>query len=67
MPTIGGKLLILRKYTLIILDNKISQLFFDLVILINFIFLSLYGIVDSYIISKCEDISTVFLLVEIGL
>ncbi|CAD8181015.1 unnamed protein product [Paramecium pentaurelia] len=67
MPTIGGKLLIMRRYTLIIIDNQITQLFFDLIILINFIFLSLYGIANPIIISKCEDISTVFLLIEISL
>ncbi|CAD8054707.1 unnamed protein product [Paramecium primaurelia] len=66
MPTFGGKLLILRRYTLIIIDNKITQFFFDFIILINFIFLSLYGIVDSHVISKFEDISTIFLLIEIG-
>ncbi|CAD8191236.1 unnamed protein product [Paramecium pentaurelia] len=67
MPTIGGKLLIIRRYTLIILDNQITQLFFDLIILINFIFLSLYGIADPKIILKCENISTFFLLIEISL
>ncbi|CAD8095967.1 unnamed protein product [Paramecium sonneborni] len=67
MPTIGGKLLILRRYTLILIDNQVNQLFFDLIILINFIFLSLYGIADPIIISKCEDTSTLFLLVEISL
>ncbi|CAD8114498.1 unnamed protein product [Paramecium sonneborni] len=67
MPTLGGKLLILRRYTLIFIDNKISKLFFDFIILINFIFLSLYGIVDVSVIQICEDISTIFLLIEIGI
>lgn len=67
MPTFTGKLLILRKYSCTLINSKLTQLFFDIVILVNFIFLSLYGILNSFYISKCEDICTIILLVEVGL
>ncbi|CAD8196993.1 unnamed protein product [Paramecium pentaurelia] len=54
-----------QKYAYIIVTTRFSQFFFDLVILNNFTFLSLQGIVDISIISTVEDISTILLCCEL--
>ncbi|CAK63943.1 unnamed protein product (macronuclear) [Paramecium tetraurelia] len=60
-----GKIETLRKYSYILITSQLSQLFFDSVILINFTFLSLQGIADSVTISNEEDVSTIFLCIEL--
>ncbi|CAD8123231.1 unnamed protein product [Paramecium sonneborni] len=61
---IFGKILILRKYVSRIISSKITEIALDLLIFINFTFLSLQGIVDSQIISQVEDITTIILSIE---
>ncbi|CAD8121632.1 unnamed protein product [Paramecium sonneborni] len=60
-----GKIETLRKYSYLFITSQISQLFFDMVILINFTFLSLQGIANSVTISNEEDVSTIFLCIEL--
>ncbi|CAK56635.1 unnamed protein product (macronuclear) [Paramecium tetraurelia] len=62
---IRGIYIMSQKYAFIIVTSRFSQFFFDLVILNNFTFLSLQGIVDINIISTVEDISTIFLCFEL--
>lgn len=62
---IKGKFKSIQKYCYIVISSKFSIFFFDLVILFNFTFLSLQGIVDPILISNIEDISTIFLCVEL--
>ncbi|CAD8187083.1 unnamed protein product [Paramecium octaurelia] len=62
---VTGLYIMSQKYAYIIATSRFSQFFFDLVILNNFTFLSLQGIVDINIISKVEDISTIFLCFEL--
>lgn len=46
-----GKILIVKKYVSRMVSSKITEIALDLLIFINFTFLSLYGIVDASIIS----------------
>ncbi|CAD8198931.1 unnamed protein product [Paramecium pentaurelia] len=62
---IKGLYIMSQKYAYLIATSRFSQFFFDLVILNNFTFLSLQGIVDINIISTVEDISTIFLCFEL--
>ncbi|CAK68274.1 unnamed protein product (macronuclear) [Paramecium tetraurelia] len=62
---ISGKIQIAQKYTYIVVSSKFSDLFFDLIILFNFVFLSLQGIVNPGLISQIEDITTICLCIEI--
>ncbi|CAD8104211.1 unnamed protein product [Paramecium primaurelia] len=67
MLGLQGKIETLRKYSYLLITSQISQLFFDCIILINFTFLSLQGIADSVTISNEEDVSTIFLCIELVL
>ncbi|CAD8208793.1 unnamed protein product [Paramecium pentaurelia] len=59
-----GMLQILRKYINRIVSSKFTEIALDLLIFINFTFLSLYGIADASIISEVEDIITILLSIE---
>ncbi|CAD8120846.1 unnamed protein product [Paramecium sonneborni] len=65
MKGIKGFYIMSQKYAYLTVTSRFSQFFFDLVILNNFTFLSLQGIVDINIISVVEDISTMFLCCEL--
>ncbi|CAK82706.1 unnamed protein product (macronuclear) [Paramecium tetraurelia] len=59
-----GKILILKKQVSRMVSSKITEIALDLLIFVNFTFLSLYGIVDASIISQVEDITTILLSIE---
>ncbi|CAD8125822.1 unnamed protein product [Paramecium sonneborni] len=61
---LSGILQILRKYINRIVSSKFTEIALDLIIFINFTFLSLYGIADAKIISQVEDITTILLSIE---
>ncbi|CAD8111377.1 unnamed protein product [Paramecium primaurelia] len=62
---ISGKIKIAQKYCYMVVSSKFSELFFDLIILFNFVFLSLQGILNPELISQIEDITTICLCIEI--
>ncbi|CAD8125783.1 unnamed protein product [Paramecium sonneborni] len=64
---IGGKIKIGQKYCYMLVSSKFSELYFDMIILFNFVFLSLQGILNAGLISQIEDITTIFLCIEIGM
>lgn len=51
MRGVIGKVKTIRKYLNLIITSKITEILYDLLILINFTFLALYGIIDASIIS----------------
>lgn len=65
LTTLSGVLRLLRKYAYYLINFQLSKLFFDFIILMNTIFLSLQGIIDRNIIDKVEDTATIILSIEI--
>ena len=62
-----GVLRVCRKYCYFIITSKIGILFFDLIIFINTLFISLSGFIDRNLINTIEDMATIILAVEIFL
>ncbi|CAD8096268.1 unnamed protein product [Paramecium sonneborni] len=67
MKGLKGKIQNFTKYANIIITSSISRVCFDLVIFINFTFLSLWNIADSNTIHQIENVSTVLLSIELFL
>ncbi|CAD8200926.1 unnamed protein product [Paramecium octaurelia] len=65
MKGLKGKILNLIKYTNLIITSTTSRVCFDLVIFINFTFLSLWNIANSNTIHQVENVSTVLLSIEL--
>lgn len=60
-----GKVIIFRKITYKIITNKFTIFFVDCIILLNFLFLSLIGIVTNELISVFEDFTTIIVTTEL--
>ncbi|CAD8095957.1 unnamed protein product [Paramecium sonneborni] len=67
MKGLKGKILNFTKYSNIIITSSTSRVCFDLVIFINFTFLSLWNIADSKTIHQIENVSTILLSIELFL
>ncbi|CAD8110423.1 unnamed protein product [Paramecium primaurelia] len=64
---IRGKIISIRKITFMIITNKFTNFFVDCVILINFLCLSLIGIISNQFISVIEDFTTIIVSLELVL
>ncbi|CAD8075875.1 unnamed protein product [Paramecium primaurelia] len=64
---IRGKIIIIRKITFMIITNKFTNFFVDCVILINFLCLSLIGIISNQFLSVIEDFTTIVVSLELAL
>ncbi|CAK66104.1 unnamed protein product (macronuclear) [Paramecium tetraurelia] len=64
---IRGKIKIIRKITFMIITNKFTNFFVDCVILVNFLCLSLIGIISNQFLTVIEDFTTIIVSIEFAL
>ncbi|CAD8123254.1 unnamed protein product [Paramecium sonneborni] len=62
---ISGKIIIIRKITFIIITHKFTNFFVVCVILVNFLCLSLIGIISNEFLSVIEDFTTIIVSLEL--
>ncbi|CAD8084110.1 unnamed protein product [Paramecium sonneborni] len=67
LASLDGFYILVSKYSKIILKNKFIKIFFDSVVLINLILLSLIGYVEEKLIKKINDLFILILIAELFL